>query len=143
MAVIVLAEDDVHILRVVSIWLKQNRHTVLEARNGREALSLVLEHRPDVLVADVNMPVMDGITLVRTCADQALPRMGTIVLTSRCDQREIHANLQGMNVVLHPKPFSPSRLVGDVEKLIAGVQTGAARKVDTEGASRNESDHGD
>jgi CheY-like chemotaxis protein len=143
MAVIVLAEDDVHILRVVSIWLRQNRHTVLEARNGREALSLVLEHRPDVLIADVNMPVMDGIELVKACAEQALPRTGTVVLTSRCDQREIHSTLEGMNVVLHPKPFSPSRLVADVESLIGGAHSGVACGNQAAGMETNDANHRD
>ena len=127
MAIVVLAEDDAHILRVVSIWLKQNHHTVFEATNGRQALSLVLEHRPDILITDVNMPVMDGIQLVKACDAQALPRMGTIVLTSRCDQHEIHASLNGLRAVLHTKPFSPSRLMIEVEALVAGVQTETAR----------------
>ena len=127
MAVIVLAEDDAHILRVVSIWLKQNHHTVFEAANGRQALSLVIEHRPDILITDVNMPVMDGIELVKACDAQALPRMGTIMLTSRCDQNEIHAGLEGLRIMLHAKPFSPSRLMAEVEGLIAGVQAEAVQ----------------
>ncbi|NLE60536.1 MAG: response regulator [Planctomycetes bacterium] len=127
MAIIVLAEDDAHILRVVSMWLKQNHHMVFEATNGRQALSLVLEHRPDILITDVNMPIMDGIALVKACDEQALPRMGTIMLTSRCDQNEIHASLEGLNVVLHAKPFSPSRLMAEVEALIAGRHAEAAQ----------------
>ena len=132
MAIVVLAEDDAHILRVVSIWLKQNHHTVFEATNGRQALSLVLEHRPDILITDVNMPVMDGIELVKACHAEALPRMGTIVLTSRCDQSEIHASLDALRVTLHAKPFSPSRLMTEVEQLIAGVQA-EALQTDTGG----------
>lgn len=120
MAHIVLAEDDAHILRVVSMWLKRNHHTVFEAANGRQALSLVLENRPDILITDVNMPLMDGIELVKACDAEALPRMGTIMLTSRCDQQEMHASLEGLRVALHPKPFSPSRLMADVERLISG-----------------------
>jgi DNA-binding response OmpR family regulator len=127
MATIVLAEDDVHILRVVSIWLKQNHHAVFEATDGRQALSLVLEHRPDILITDVNMPAMSGIELVKACDAQTLPRMGTVVLTSRCDQAEIHASLEGLRVVLHPKPFSPSRLMAEVEELISDVHAEAAQ----------------
>lgn len=120
MAVIVLAEDDSHILRVVSMWLKKNRHTVLEAPNGKRALELVCAHHPDILIADVNMPLMTGIELVQACTAKGLPRLGTIVLTSRCDQSEIHAQLEGIRAVLHPKPFSPSRLMAEVQKLLEG-----------------------
>jgi len=124
MATIVLAEDDIHILRVVNIWLQRNQHTVIDAINGREAFARVCEHRPDLLITDVNMPVMDGIDLVEACATEGLPKVGTIVLTSRCDQKEIQDRLQAFVVVLHPKPFSPSRLLGEVEALLATAGSG-------------------
>ena len=60
MAEILVAEDDLHILRVISLWLKKHGHTVHEATNGQEALDLMREHRPDVLVTDVNMPTEFG-----------------------------------------------------------------------------------
>jgi DNA-binding response OmpR family regulator len=126
MANIVLAEDDVHIARLVSMWLKQHRHRVFEAANGRRALELVRGQQCDVLITDVNMPIMGGIELVRTCAAEGLPRLGTVVLTSRCDQSDIVDALEGLSVVFHPKPFSPSRLVMEVEELIERV--GAAGK---------------
>jgi DNA-binding response OmpR family regulator len=118
MATIVLAEDDVHIIRVVSMWLKQHRHQVFEAPNGKRALELARAQQCDVLITDVNMPLMDGIELVKTCAAEGLPRLGAVMLTSRCDQSDIVDSLQGLRVVFHPKPFSPSRLVVEVEELI-------------------------
>lgn len=121
MANIVLAEDDVHIIRVVSMWLKQHRHQVFEAPNGKRALELVRSEACDVLITDVNMPLMSGIELVRTCAAEGLPRLGIVMLTSRCDQSDIVDSLNGLPVVFHPKPFSPSRLVKEVEELIARV----------------------
>lgn len=130
MATIVLAEDDVHILRVVSIWLKQHHHQVYEANNGQKALDLVRAHAADLLITDVNMPVMDGLALVQTCQLIGLPKIGIIVLTSRCDQKDICDVLTGPNVVLHPKPFSPSRLVREVEGLLsrAGVPAAGSKE---------------
>ncbi|HOA72627.1 MAG TPA: response regulator [Phycisphaerae bacterium] len=123
MATIVLAEDDVHIMRVVSMWLKQHDHQVFEAPNGKRALELVRSGVCDVLVTDVNMPLMDGIELVKTCAAERLPRLGVVMLTSRCDQADIVDSLQGLRVVFHPKPFSPSRLVKEVDELIKRATT--------------------
>ncbi len=57
MATIVVVEDDVHIMRVVSMWLRLHHHTVYEAMNGGDALKLVRQQRPDVLLADVNIPL--------------------------------------------------------------------------------------
>jgi DNA-binding response OmpR family regulator len=126
MANIVLAEDDVHIIRVVSMWLKQHRHQVFEAPNGKRALELVRSQGCDVLITDVNMPVMDGLELVRICAAEGQPRLGTVMLTSRCDQTDIVEAIEGLQLVFHPKPFSPSRLVMEVEDLIqrAGAASG-------------------
>jgi len=118
MARIVLAEDDVHIIRVVSMWLKKHRHEVLEASNGKRALELVRAKQADLLITDVNMPVMDGITLAKACNAEGLPRLGMVMLTSRCDQAELLDTLRGLPVLFHPKPFSPSRLVMEVEDLI-------------------------
>lgn len=128
MATIVLAEDDVHIIRVVSMWLKQHKHQVFEAPNGKRALELVRANQCEVLVTDVNMPVMDGIELVRTCAAEGLPKLGAVMLTSRCDQTDIVDSLAGLRVVFHPKPFSPSRLVSEVEQLIARAQGTPSRE---------------
>jgi DNA-binding response OmpR family regulator len=126
MAVIVIAEDEVHIARVVGLWLKKSNHVVHESTNGRAALELVRQHRPELLIADVNMPVMDGIELVRTCAAENLPTVGTIVLTSRCDQAEIGDQLQGLDVLLHAKPFSPSKLTMEVQQLLSRANGQAA-----------------
>lgn len=126
MATIVIAEDEVHIARVVSIWLKKSGHTVFEGNNGRTALELVRQHKPELLITDVNMPVMDGIELVKTCASEGLPKVGTIVLTSRCDQSEIRDQLQEFDVLLHAKPFSPSKLTADVQQLLSRAEGGVA-----------------
>lgn len=125
MATIVLAEDDVHIIRVVSMWLKQHAHRVLEAPNGQKALALLRAGDCDLLITDVNMPVMGGLELVRTCAAEGLARWGIVMLTSRCDQADIVDCLTGLPVVFHPKPFSPSRLVSEVEQLIRNAQATA------------------
>lgn len=128
MATIVIAEDDAHILRVVSMWLARHGYTVVEAANGRKALELVREHHPDLLVTDVNMPGLDGIELAKACADEGLTANGTLMLTSRCDQAEIIDALAGMPVMFHAKPFSPTRLVEQIgEMLEPGRTTGAAR----------------
>ena len=120
MAHIVVAEDDVHLLRVICLWFRRNNHVVYEARNGREALEAVRGHRPDVLVCDVNMPILDGLALVAACAAEGLPRLGTLVLTSRCDQTQILDRLAEYDVALHPKPFSPSKLIAEVESILSG-----------------------
>jgi CheY-like chemotaxis protein len=115
MARIIVVEDDTHISRVICLWLKRNGHEVTTAVDGRSALQIIREHRPDLLLADVNMPIMDGIKLLQAVRDEGLMDAPAIVLTSRCDQAEIAARASSLGAVVHPKPFSPLHLMEAIE----------------------------
>lgn len=117
MSRILVAEDDPHILRVISLWLARQGHEVLEARDGLEALDIWRNQRPDILVTDVNMPGLDGLELLdRIVGDRNAPR-GLVVLTNRWDHREIGQKLADWGVHVVPKPFSPTKLAELVNQL--------------------------
>jgi CheY-like chemotaxis protein len=128
MAVILVAEDDVHILHVVALWLKRNGHQVREARNGSDALECLRAGGIDLMVSDVNMPGMTGIELLTTGRAEGLLPNGAILLTSRCDQKEIAEAIRANGGVVHPKPFSPSRLIQVVEDKLAAVAGAASAR---------------
>jgi two-component system OmpR family response regulator len=107
---ILVAEDDPHILRLISMWLTRQGATVLEARNGLIARDLVQHEPVDVLVTDVNMPGLDGLQLIEAVVAAQRVRSGIIVLTNRWDHAEIRERLANFGVQVLPKPFSPSRL---------------------------------
>lgn len=117
MSRILVVEDDPHILRVVSLWLSRQGHEVLEARNGVSALELVAQHRPEILITDINMPGMDGLELLEQLKRQQLLPPGIVVLTNRWDHREIGQNLAEWRVHMVPKPFSPTKLAELIEQL--------------------------
>jgi CheY-like chemotaxis protein len=119
MSHILVAEDDPHILRVISLWLSRQGHQVLEARNGVIALGLFQQHTPEVLVTDVNMPAMDGLELVEQVLRQPGNLRGVIVLTNRWDHGQIREKqaLSGVHVL--PKPFSPSKLSDLIQSIVA------------------------
>lgn len=115
MAKIVVAEDDRHISRVIALWLQRGGHQVLTATDGAKALELIRAESPDLLVTDVNMPVMDGLDLLAAVRAESLIAHQAVVLTSRCDQAEIEARARELGAVVHPKPFSPMHLTETVE----------------------------
>ena len=115
MAKIIVAEDDRHISRVIALWLERGGHKVLTASDGRTALELIRTERPDLLITDVNMPLMDGLDLLEAARNESLLAHQCIVLTSRCDQAEIEARASALGAVVHPKPFSPTHLTETVE----------------------------
>lgn len=119
MATILIAEDDAHMMRVLSLWLTRNGHEVLEASDGAQAKTVLAEKSVDLLVSDVNMPNVTGLELVAWARSELGPDFPMVVLSSRCDQDSIAANLKPHNVRVHPKPFSPSRLVVEIEQLLS------------------------
>jgi CheY-like chemotaxis protein len=127
MAVILAVDDDLHILRVLSLWLTRNGHEVREARSGPDALKQLRAGRVDVLLSDVNMPGMTGLELLEAATRQGLLPPSIILLTSRCDQQEIAERVAAVGGVVHPKPFSPSRLIHLIEEKL----TSSAAKATT------------
>lgn len=86
---------------------------VLEALNGLEALEKLLTEPADLLIVDVNMPQMDGLTFLRTLRRQALPVGGipALVITTEANDQDKHAARRaGANFYL-VKPVSQDALV--------------------------------
>jgi CheY-like chemotaxis protein len=120
MSQILIAEDDPHILRVISLWLSRQGHQVLEARNGAIALGLFRQHRPEVLVTDVNMPALDGLELIEQVLQDPGELRGVVVLTNRWDHGQIRERQATSGVHVLPKPFSPSKLSELIVEIVAG-----------------------
>ena len=119
MATILLVEDDVQILRVLAMWFSRNGYEVVECRDGQEALSALAEVSVDVIVSDVNMPRVDGMELVRLIREERKLDLPILVLSSRCNQSSMATDLALYGIRVHPKPFSPSRLLSEVESLLS------------------------
>ena len=131
MARILIAEDNAHQLRVLSMWLARNGHEAIETRNGKEAQSVLSgttespgqpERRPetpDLIITDANMPEVDGIELVQWVRTKRRLDVPILMLSSRCDQESLTEQLGGLNVRVLPKPFSPTRLVAEIEQILA------------------------
>ncbi len=122
MARIVVAEDDAHTLRIMVVWLTRHGHEVFEARDGTAGLACVREHRPDVLISDVNMPGLSGVDLARSCLEELDEPFSVIIFTSRCDRHVVRQELAGHRVQVFPKPFSPAMLIEEIDKLIGRTQ---------------------
>jgi len=121
MSRILVAEDDPHILRLISLWLTRQGYTVVEARNGAAARDLAQAEPVDVLVCDVNMPGLDGLTLIAALRSTGWVRRGVVVLTNRWDHGDLRERLAAEGIQVLPKPFSPTRLSEVVAALLAAV----------------------
>lgn len=112
MAGIVMADDDKAFLAVVAKWLGQNGHTVETARNGEDALALIADKRPDLLVLDVALPLVTGDEIGR---QTDLP----ILYLSGRDHDRV-AGLLGPRVRFLQKPADLDEILAEVEALLKG-----------------------
>jgi two-component system chemotaxis response regulator CheY len=115
----VLAVDDSKTMRdMVSFTLRGAGYTVLEAENGVAGLRALQGQKVDVVITDVNMPEMDGITLVRKV--RALPNhAGTpiLILTTESEQSKKDEGRAAGATGWIVKPFSPEKLLQIVAKV--------------------------
>ena len=109
--VVLVAEDDEDILRLVEIRLQQDGYDVLCVRNGEEALLTAAERRPALALLDVQMPKVNGYEVTRRLrADEATQAMVIIILTASVRDTELERAFEaGANDFLR-KPFSPADL---------------------------------
>ncbi len=114
----ILMVDDAAFMRLrVSKVLKESGHDVVEAENGADAVEKYKAEKPDLVIMDITMPVMDGITSVREIKN--FDGDAKIVMLSAMGQQQmvIDAIKAGAkDFVL--KPFKPDNLMGAVNKLL-------------------------
>lgn len=124
---ILVADDETHILNVVSLKLRNAGYRVLTARDGQEALDLALQERPDLLITDYHMPMLSGLELCRRLRQSpATANIPAIMLTARgyhLDERDTRTS--GIRVMLS-KPFSPRHLLLTVGEVFAAAAKEAA-----------------
>jgi two-component system, OmpR family, alkaline phosphatase synthesis response regulator PhoP len=116
---VLVVDDEIHIVHVVAIKLRNNGYDVVTAGNGAEAFELACEERPDVIVTDYQMPIMSGMELVEKLRGvEATRDIPVILLTARSfaiedKQKEDLRISQCLN-----KPFSPKELLESIEDIM-------------------------
>lgn len=120
---ILVADDEPDIRLLTSEYLESCGYSVLTAENGEQALKMIEEYQPHLLVTDVAMPQMDGYELVRRVRQQPEFRLLPVVfLTARTDtQARIRGYQLGGDVYL-PKPFDLEELGVVVRSLVERSQ---------------------
>lgn len=117
---IMLADDDAEIRRIVRRSLSSLECTIIEAKDGEEALELILNERPDLVVLDVMMPTLSGWELckyIRTKAELADTRVVMLTAIGKT-VNEMTSPLYGADAYLD-KPFDIQEIVEVVSSLLA------------------------
>lgn len=116
---VLVVDDEVKWLRIVALYLRGQGYEVMTALSGQEAIHKVQQDRPDVVIADISMPGMDGYELCRTLRREATTRtIPFIFLTGRVDDTDrLRARKIGADDYL-TKPCPLERLAQCVDTLM-------------------------
>jgi CheY-like chemotaxis protein len=118
---ILVADDESHILHVVSLKLRNAGFRVLTARDGQEALEMAQHEHPDLLITDYHMPQLSGLELCRRLKQDARTSgIPAIMLTARGYHLEPHDTEQSGILRMLSKPFSPRHLLSTVTEVLEG-----------------------
>ncbi|MDR2232045.1 MAG: response regulator transcription factor [Tannerella sp.] len=118
--VVLLAEDETTLSAIITDTLEDEGFTCFTASNGYECLQLFRDKKPDILIADVMMPKMDGFEMVREIRkmDRATP---ILFLTARSSIEDLVAGFElGANDYLR-KPFKMQELIVRIKALLNRV----------------------
>ena len=111
MPLIVLMEDDAATRMLVASVLKKDGCEVLTTENGSAGLALVHKHQPDLVISDIQMPVMDGFAMLQLLrADPALAAIPVILLTSLQERAHMRIGMTSGADDYITKPFRPGEL---------------------------------
>lgn len=114
---ILIADDEHHIRHLVGRKLRAMGYDVTEARDGADALEAARETRPDLIVSDLQMPLMSGLEFC-TAYIQEHANVPVIMLTAR-GHLLTPEQLEGANVkLLMDKPFSAGKLVERIRQVL-------------------------
>jgi CheY-like chemotaxis protein len=128
---VLVVEDEPVVLHTLGLILKQHGYEVRGARDGKEALAIAPEFRPDTLLCDINLPDMDGIQ-VAVRLKQELSHCRVILLSGEISSTELldEAAGRGIHFEVLAKPAEPQHLL----RILAGEKTTMPR--DTRGIHR-------
>jgi CheY-like chemotaxis protein len=109
--VALIADDEAEVRGLVGEVLADAGFEIVLARDGLELVELAARHRPQLIVADVMMPSMDGYTAVARLRGQAATADIPVIMVTGCTDPAYAELSAGMGACAHlTKPFSPRRL---------------------------------
>jgi len=119
MTTILLVEDDPNIVKMLQLFFQKSEYKILAAKNGLQALDVLNQQRPDLIVSDIMMPVMNGYEFRNVLLkDERMRLIPFVFLSAKGKPKEI---VQGMELNVDdyiPKPFDPEVFMARIHAII-------------------------
>ena len=122
---ILVVDDEPHVLRVLKMSLEKEGYEVAVCANGKEAIEHLEAEPPDILITDIQMPLINGEELCRYIEEHMPERKFLIfILTSRTEIEHREWSRDISNLQFQEKPVSIRGLVEKIDEYFAGVSAG-------------------
>ncbi len=120
---ILVADDEVFMLRLLEMTLKKGGYEVISCRDGKEALTAAVAQLPQLIVLDVMMPGLDGLGALRQLKENpATQNIPVVVLSAKGHAlTKVEAEASGAALFL-AKPFSPNELLNTVQTILSSAK---------------------
>lgn len=122
MSTVLIVDDQPELRQLFGRVLEQQKYTVISAANGQEALGLLEKHKPDLVLLDMAMPQMDGLSFLRLVRQNPQwKRLPVIILSGLMSSEQIaEARELGVSDQLVKAEFSMKELRSRVARLLSG-----------------------
>jgi CheY-like chemotaxis protein len=135
---ILIAEDNPVNRELLHELLEARGYAVEEAGNGQEALQMIAQSRPDALLLDLNMPVLDGFATVRKIrGDAAISSLPVLAVTAYAMRGDREKTLEAGFDGYLSKPINPSALDAELERIWNHPNTASANPEKLTGSARS------
>lgn len=128
MTTILVVEDETTLLETLAYNLREEGYEVLTAGDGEDALGLIREHEPDLVVLDVMLPTLDGLTVCRRVRkDRSVAHIPIIMLTARGTEADKIDGLESGADDYIVKPFGLGEFIARVRAVLRRAPNHATR----------------
>jgi DNA-binding NarL/FixJ family response regulator len=120
---LLVVDDEPTLLRAVAACLRSEGYDVITARSGRDALAIIAETIPDLIISDIRMPGMHGYTLVHRIRSSPRSSLVPIIFLTAKDQKadRVEGFRTGVDAYI-TKPFEPDELLAVIASIFNRVE---------------------
>ena len=135
---VLVADDDQNLRKILCLFLKNARYETVEAANGREALNMAKSQDPDIILMDIMMPLLDGFTVCKLLKDDPDTRpIPVLICTAKNRKEDLIAAIKAGAEDYIIKHFTKDTVLGKIEKALSARKEQSSSKMMTAGERRD------
>lgn len=116
---VLVVDDEPNIVQTLQDRLEMSGYRVFTARNGQEGLEVALKHRPNIVLLDIIMPVMDGLEMLEQLRSECSNDEMSVIMLTACSQTQDIARAKICDIEDYiVKPFDLAELMTKIENIL-------------------------